>query len=534
MPMELTAKTTLADILLRSYDDYAERPALRDHKEAFTYRELKQRALRIGAHLRQRGVKRGDRVLLIMNNCSEYVQLEHALILAGFVRICAITRLHASEVVQLVADAGPTHAFIEAAWLQDAGADFLQRMPCPVVTVGNRTMLDSSMSTGLEDFAAFTTPAEGEQVYEPPQPDELMWFMYTSGSTGAPKGVMHTQYSISAMILNALRAMPLARPEDVALHTAPLSHFSGVIAHVVSAAGGENVALDRFDPAMLFDAVAEHRATVLPVVPTQLNMLTDYLNANPRDTSGIRIVPYAGSAIAPERLAAAKRFFDGALLQYYGSSEIPLPLTVLAAEDHIDTRNEQGMPRFASAGRAFPGVDIKILDLDNTPLPPGSTGEILARGPTVSKGYWGNPAASQEIQENDGFIRTGDVGMFDNDGFLFIVDRRKDMIVTGGFNVYPREVENAISAMPGVTEVAVVSAPDEKWGEAIVAVITPAPGVAITLEQVQAHCRQCLAGYKQPRRLLLVDALPKGSTGKVQKRLLSQQFWGDRQRKVGG
>lgn len=530
----LTNLDTLTKVLQRSYAMYGKRLAVRDGEATLTYDELKDRALLIAAHLRSRGVKPGDRVLLVLQNCSEYLQLEHALILAGFVRICAIPRLHASEVLQQSLDALPAIAFIDSHWLNEADPALLQQMPCPIVRVGGMPETATAALRTTEAFENFLKPTDASKSFADSQPEDLVWFMYTSGSTGKPKGVMHTQKSISNMIIKALAAMVSARPEDVALHTAPLSHFSGVIAHVISAAGGANVVMDRFSPELLFDAVSTYGITVLPVVPTQLNMLTDYLRSTPRDTSGVRIVPYAGSAIAPDRLAAARQFFGNGLIQYYGSSEVPLPVTVLAPEDHTDTINELGLPRFASAGRPPVGVDVKIVDSKDNALPTGSTGEILVRSATASRGYWQNDAASREILDPEGFIRTGDVGVIDKEGFLFIVDRSKDMIVTGGFNVYPREVENTISTLAGVREVAVVSAPDEKWGEAIVAVVAPQPNVELTLEQVQAHCRAHLAGYKLPRRLMIVDTLSKSSTGKVQKKIYAQELWGDRQRRIGG
>lgn len=526
--------TTLAELLHHSYRTFASRTAVTDARGSLTYAELKGRALGIANQLARKGVRPGDRVALIMNNRTEYVQIEHALALGGYARVCAITRLHNSEVAHILSDAQPACLFVEAGWLANAGTDFLAKLPCPVVLVGGRDSADSVTPTNVETFESFVSAAPSMETHRAQSPHDLAWFMYTSGSTGTPKGVMHTNRSVIAMIRNTLQVMHTAGPDDVAIHTAPLSHFSGAIAMSLFAVGGRNVLLDRFQPGELFGAVAEHCATVLPVVPTQLNMLTDYLRQHPRDLSGIRIVPYAGSAIAPERLSAAQAFFGKALVQYYGASEVPMPITALYPEDHTDAMNELGLPRFAAAGRVIDGVEVSIRDNDNKPLAPGEPGEIVVKSPAGSIGYWRNEAATNEILEPDGFVHTGDVGVFDDAGFLFIVDRKKDMIVTGGFNVFPRELENVISRMPEVLEVAVVSAPDEKWGEAIVAVVAPQPGASMSLEQVQAHCRRYLAGYKVPRQLLLMDELPKGSTGKLQKRGLKERFWGARARRVGG
>jgi len=525
---------TIADLLEHSYRTHGSRTAVRDSRGGLTYDELHERARRIAAHLHNAGVRPRDRVALIISNRSEYVQIEQALALGGFVRVAAIVRIHNNEAIHIFDDAKPSFAFIEESWLAKAGKEFLNQLPCPVALVGANEIGRPASFDFLRKFDSFTAPIETYSAWSAPKPGDLAWLMYTSGSTGVPKGVMHTHRSVAAMIHNTLQVMQSLRTEDVAIHTAPLSHFSGTIALAVLAAGGENVLLERFEPKELIDAIRERGVTVLPVVPTQLNMLTDYLHLHHSEIRGLRHVPYAGSAIVPERLAAAKVFFGTALVQYYGSSEVPMPITALLPDDHVDTKNELGLPRFASAGRAIGGVEVSIRDPHNKPLGPGARGEIVVRSPAASSGYWQNAEATNEIQELYGFIHTGDIGVFDNEGFLFIVDRKKDMIITGGFNVFSREVENVIGSMVGVREVAVVSAPDKKWGESIAAVIAPTPGTMLTLEQVQAHCRKHLAGYKVPRHLVLMEILPKSSTGKLQKRALREQFWGKVQRKVGG
>jgi acyl-CoA synthetase (AMP-forming)/AMP-acid ligase II len=528
------ACVTVTELLSRSYIEHADRLAVEDSRESFTYAELARRAQLIAGRLRMEGLQPGDRVLLLLDNRSEFVQVEHAIAVGHYVRVAVNTRMHAAEVTHVVQDAAPAYAFIESGWLARAGADWVAQMPCPVVEVGGTDPGMTPSAPHLPNFPDFLTGPHGDLEFPPAAPEEPVWFMYTSGSTGMPKGVVHTHRTMSAMARMIRDALPSLNHTDAAVHTAPLSHMSGAVALAVTAAGGNNVMLHQFEPKSLFDLVDEKSATVIPVVPTQLNMLTGYLRDTPRDLSSIRLVPYAGSAIAPDRLEAAKTYFGDALVQMYGASETPMPLTSLPPQEHVGHVNELGLPRFASAGRPVAGVEIQIRDLDNTVLPAGERGEIVVRSPTVSPGYWNQPAATAEILEPDGFCHTGDVGVMDDEGYLFLVDRKKDMIISGGFNVYPREVENALSDMPGVAEVAVVSAPSQQWGESIVAVIAPEPGIELTLEQVQDHCRATLAGYKVPRQLALVDALPKGGTGKVLKRELAKRYWGDAERRVGG
>lgn len=526
--------TTIAELLETSYRRFSSRIAVQDERGSLTYKELRERSIQIAANLAKKGVRQGDRVALIINNRSEYVQVEHAVALGGFVRVCAITRLHSREVAHILADAQPAYAFIEESWLANAEADFLKNVSCPVVVVGCPADSPLANDGRLERFESFASTGGGDFALPSLCPADLAWLMYTSGSTGTPKGVVHTHRSITAMIRNILSVMRTTNADDVAVHTAPLSHFSGAIAWALFAAGSKNVLLERFQPQELFRTVSEVGATILPLVPVQLNIVADYLRHSNQSTANIRMVPYAGSAIPPDKLAAAREFFGAALVQFYGATEAPMPITALYPEEHVDTRNELGLSRFASAGSPIAGVEVSIRDNENHPVMPGTVGEIAVRSPANLNGYWRNKEATDEILEADGFVHTGDLGLLDSHGFLFIVDRKKDMIVTGGFNVFPRELENVISAMPGVQEVAVVSAPDEKWGETIVAVVALQPGSTLTLEQVQAQCRDRLAGYKMPRKLEIVDALPKTSTGKIQKRSLQDRYWAGRQRRVGG
>jgi acyl-CoA synthetase (AMP-forming)/AMP-acid ligase II len=529
-----SAAATLVDLFSRSCAGHEDRIAVEDARGAYTYGQLRDRARLIAGRLRSEGVRPGDRILLLLDNRSEFIQLEQAIALGRFVRIAVNTRMHPAEVTHIVEDAGPAYAFVESAWLARAGSDWLAELPCPLVEVGGTDPGMTPCAPHLPGFTDFLAGDPGDLTFEPPQPHEPVWFMYTSGSTGTPKGVVHTHATVTAMAENIARALPGLDHSAVAVHTAPMSHMSGAVGQAVTAAAGNNVCLPQFDPGQLFDVIAKKSATVVPLVPTQLNMLTAYLRTNPRDLSSVRLVPYAGSAIAPDRLKQAKAYFGDALVQMYGASEAPMPLTALPPEDHVGHVNRLGLPRFASAGRPVAGVELQIQDLDGKILPVGERGEIVVRSAAVTPGYWNKPEATAELLDADGFCHTGDIGVIDEDGYLFLVDRKKDMIVSGGFNIYPREVENALSDMPGVAEVAVVSAPSEQWGESVVAVIAPEPGVELTLDQVQRHCRATLAGYKVPRLLEIVDSLPKGGTGKILKRVLADKYWGDAERHVGG
>jgi len=268
------------------------------------------------------------------------------------------------------------------------------------------------------------------------------------------------------------------------------------------------------------------------MVPTMINLILPEAEARPADTSSLHTILYGGSAISPDRLARAIAVFGEVFVQAYGLTEVPFPLASLSKASH---RFDPALPppaRLGSAGRVTPFVEVRIVDAEGTDVTPGEPGEIWARGDVMMSGYWERPDATAEAIDADGWGRTGDVGQL-IDGYLHIVDRKKDMIVSGGFNIYPNEVERAIATVPGVREVAVVGAPDERWGEAVTAVVVIEDGAGVTEGDIEAACRDAIASYKKPRSVVFVDELPKTGSGKVLRRELRDQFWAGMSRKVG-
>jgi len=513
-PLPSAAATTpplvpLAELLARTRAEHADRVALVDSERSLTYAELGERAARLATALHDLGARAGDRVILAAPNRCEWVETEHALALGGLVRVALIPRLHPRELAHIAADCEPFAVIAEREWIESAGLDWLPEGTRKVIVIGSAAGLPGDVAE-LGELIEATAPRE----LPTPGPDDLAGVWYTSGSTGLPKGVLCTHRTFGASTRNILSVMPLWA-DDVALHTAPISHWSGAIGLALSAVGGCNRLRPGFEVEEVPAQVEAHGVTVLPLVPTQICMLIDRFEpAEARQRMGsVRLIPYAGSAIPPDRLARAVECFPDALAQFYGSAEAPAPITYLSPRDHT-VAGSGDRARLASAGRTHPLTEVKILD----PEGERGVGEIAARGEQVTAGYWGRPEESAEVRDADGWLRTGDVGYLDGEDFLFIVDRKKEMIITGGFNVYPREVENAISSLAGVAEVAVIGRPDEKWGEAITAIVVRAPGARVDEAEVIAHSRESIAGYKVPKRVEFVDSLPKSGAGKVLKR----------------
>jgi long-chain acyl-CoA synthetase len=527
-----TPSPTVSELLLRSYRRHAGRPAVEDGSRGLTYGELYDEARAVAAGLAAAGAAQGDRVMLIGLNSVDWIVVDHACHLGGFVRVAPLTRLHLKELAQIAADSDPVVLLADRDWLERSGTDFLPSTVKKIVTINGEAL------PGTTPFAELqaTPPLAGEAV-APQQREDAEWLLFTSGSTGLPKGVQLSDRAIGAMTRNILEAVPQLGPDDVMLHTAPLSHFSGALGLGTFAAGGLNLLHPTFELDDVVATLNTGRVSVLALVPTQIAMLTDHLlqrasAGSPVDTSSLQGIVYAGSAIAPDRLARAQQLFGPIMIQFYGASESPMPMTRLRAEDHVETVGSSGLPRLASAGQPSRFVELRVVGPEGEPLPSGTSGEIQCRGEQVMTGYWRNPEATAEVLTADGWLSTGDVGLIDDAGYLFIVDRRKDMIVSGGFNVFPREVENVISTLPEVREVAVVGAPSDKWGEQITAVVSLQPGASLDQEKVIAHCREAIAGYKVPKSVLFVDDLPKSGVGKIQKNAIRDEMWAGRSRRV--
>jgi acyl-CoA synthetase (AMP-forming)/AMP-acid ligase II len=343
---------------------------------------------------------------------------------------------------------------------------------------------------------------------------------------------MHTHRSLLSILRNMLLELPGASTADVLVHTAPLTHLSGYAMMAYFLRGARQIALGRFDAREYVETVARHHATVLPLVPTMINMMLPVVESTDLDLSSVHTIVYGGSPIAPDRLARAIRALGPVFIQSYGLTEMPFN-TWLSKQDHVFDPDGEVPERLGSAGRVGPFVEYRLIGSDGLPVPVGEPGEIQVRGDAGMAGYWNLPEVTAETILEGGWIATGDVGRLSN-GFLHVVDRKKDMIVSGGFNVYPTEVENAIYTVAGVKEVAVVGIPDERWGETVHAVVSVRDGHEVTEEQIEQACLDAIAAYKRPRSIEFVDEVPKTGTGKILRREVKAAYWVGRDRLVNG
>ncbi|MEG0051791.1 MAG: AMP-binding protein [Comamonas sp.] len=362
--------------------------------------------------------------------------------------------------------------------------------------------------------------------------DDVVAVQPTGGTTGAPKGVMNTHRSVQTMVAHAMMACHYGSGDvPVFLAAAPMTHSAGLASLACTAQGGTTVILQQADPAVLCEAIARHRVTELFLPPTVIYALLSLPDIRTRDFSSLRYFLYGASPMSVEKLREAISVFGPVMTEFYGQTECLGTISIMRPAEHLVGDQVADDLRLSSCGRISPLVSVAILDDDGKPCAPGMPGEICASGDLLMKGYYKAPEKTAETIV-DGWLHTGDIGYLDADGYLHITDRKKDMIITGGFNVYPSAVEQVIWAHPAVQDCAVIGVPDEKWGEAVKAVVELKPGCAVQAEELIAQCKSRLGSVQAPKSIDFVASLPRSPNGKVLKKDIRAPYWMDAQRVI--
>ncbi len=477
-----------------------------------SFREANARANRLANALRAAGLAPGARVGVLMRNSIEAVDANFGLLKGGFASVPLNDRHTPAEHADILND-GEVSAVLAGAGFEGAVAAAAAAAPSVRLVVG--------VGWGDADYDRFTAAAADAEPDIAVEPAALMRLTYTSGSTGKPKGVVGTFRRFQARLDNFFASLEyaLGRGHSM-LHVGPLSHVAGNYLLPCFMRGARGIVLPRFDPDAVLDAIERHRIDHALLVPTMIVRLVDAIEPGRHDLSSLKRINYGTAPIPVETLSRGIRLLGPVFRQHYGMSEANSPLTLLYPDEHLPDGSPEEAARLASCGRPVAGVDIRVFGPDGRALPPGETGEIVIRSEGAAEvEYWRRPDLTSEAVRGDWF-HTGDLGRFDEAGYLFIVGRIKDMIITGGFNVYAREVEDALYRHPAVLEAAVCGVQDPEWGEVVAAMIAPRPGLEIDEASVRAHCSGALAGYKRPRVLLFREALPKTGSGKLAKQAI--------------
>lgn len=485
-----------------------------------TWGEVKERVARLASALRNAGVDKGDRIAVLAQNCDFFFEAYYAVAWAGAVIVPLNTRLALPETEFQLDDCGAKFIFFGEEFAEMA-AKLKTRNPAR--TFVGFDGASQPADCGYEEWIAASSPTPDAGCGG----DDLAAIFYTGGTTGLPKGVMLCHRNLVAMAMNLIMAIKI--DEDcVNLHSAPMFHLADIGTFMTTMVAGTHVFVRTLVDAVLLDAIEEHRVTHVFTVPAVIDRLSAD-DMSHRNLSALKFLGYGGAPMPPAILhRARKRFPDVDFGQGFGMTEMGAA-TFLGPRHHKEGADPE---KLKSAGQPCFGYELKVVGPDGEELPRRAIGEIVGRGDNVMLGYW-NRSEETLAALKGGWMHTGDVGFMDEDGFLTINDRLKDMIVTGAENVYSIEVEHAIWRHPSVAECAVIGVPDEKWGERIHAVVVPKPGASLTLEDVQAFCRERIAGYKIPRSLEIRESpLPRSAAGKVRKVELRAPHWAGRERAV--
>lgn len=513
----------LQDMAARGAAAAPDHIALIHGERRVSYAQLHDLVLRCVGALRGLGICEGDRVGYLGLNSIDHAVLMQAALRIGAVTVAMNWRLVARELAYIVADAGLALLVTEA-----------ERLPQITPGTVGRVMLVDASHDDMPAFEIWVREHAPDPHVLATGPDHAAIQLYTSGTTGHPKGAILTHGNFAAaMAQSRLIGEDWAEwdANDVSLIAMPLFHISGTGWTISTLnAGVTGVLLGHAEIGDLIDAVERHRVTRLFAVPAVLGMMLAHPGATDADLNSVRCLLYGASPIPLDILKRSMALFPNArFVQMYGATETCGTIVYLPPEDH----QIEGTPRMTGCGKPYPQVELRIADGDGSPLPAGAIGEVLVRSPLVMRGYHGQVEASASAFVEGGWYRTGDAGYLDEDGYLYLYDRVRDMIVSGGENIYPVEVENALHEHPGVRDCAVIAVPDARWGEAVKAIVVREPGATVGAPELIAFARERIAGYKVPKSVDFVDALPRNPSGKILKRELRRRYWPLGERKIG-
>lgn len=510
----------VGNFLTKTAEHHPDQPASIWGDQVLTYSATNSRADAIAQGLCRLGLDRGDRVGILQWNSPQLIESFFAVWKAGGCIVPLNARFVADEVVYHLSDPRAT-AVVFGEEFREMMNQIRNSLPSVKYLICTGEPLEGQI--GYEELLAENSAKTPSSVDV--AEDDLAWLFYTSGTTGRPKGAMLTHANLTFMAVSWVADLMRLEPDDVGLHAAPLTHGAGfhTLALVLKACPQVILKPRRFEVESFCETVASYGITNTWLVPTQIKMLLNYSELEKWDLSSLKWVVYGGSPMYVEDLKEALRRIGPVFVQLYGQGETPMTGTYLRAQEHVTEGPEA--KRLASCGHVRSGIELKILDAEDNEVPRSEVGEICVRGATVMKGYWERPDATAEALRN-GWLHTGDVGYMDQEGYVYILDRTKDMIISGGSNVYPREVEEVLLQHPAISEVCVIGVPDKLWGEAVKAIIVLKPEVQLSAEEIIAFAGQHMAGYKKPKSVDFVTEIPKSAYNKVLKRELRDRYVG--------
>jgi acyl-CoA synthetase (AMP-forming)/AMP-acid ligase II len=508
----------IADLLRRAFATHAARVAIASGDESLTYAQVADRSYRLVNALRDRGIEPGDRVATLAPNNLTSLELMTGLALGGYART-ALHAMNSGEAHRDMLDASGARVLFTT-------MEFYDRFRAELATASSleHVIVLGASDDSLLDYEAVLATSDATDAAVPVTGETILHLAYSSGSTGTPRASMHTHESWMAVTVDHATMLPRMTSDDVYLAAAPLTHAASTVLYLLLARGSSIQILEHFDPVDALSLIERARCSLTVMVPTMLASLATHPDVGRFDLSSMRAIVYAGAPISVATARAAQQVLGDVLFQTYGQSEC-LPVSCLTPADHaLGVATDERI--LTSAGRPCLNAAVRIVDDEGRPVAAGQVGEILVSTLGRMRGIYGDPVATAERITPDGFVRTNDIGYLDERGLLFVVDRKNDMIISGGFNIWPAEIENALLRHPDVVEAIAIGIPHPRWGETPVALVVTRDGSTVQTDELIELCKVEIGSMKKPTEIVLrTDPLPRNEFGKLSRRALREQFW---------
>ena len=512
------------DSLRLSAKKFPEKDCVVFEDERFTYRQTKERVNRLAEALRKLGIRKGDRIGILQVNCHQYVECLYASAQIGAIFVPVNFRLKSEEIQYII-----NQAAMSALFLGERYIEIVRSIRGKIPTVRRYICLETK-APGMLFYEDLIKSSPDREVTEKVKSRDIVIILYTSGTTGLPKGAMLSYHAFHHLALSCIISLKIDH-NDAVMGGGPLYHV-GTLGYLIPTLyiGATWVMLRQFDVQEVLKIIQKEKVTVCWLAPAMINFILQFPQIKNYELRSLRLIQYGGAPMPPQVLKNAMEVLRCKFSQIYGLTEA-VPQTFLDPEDHVYKGPEEKVKRLASIGRVAPNVDLRIVDDKDKDVPIGEIGEIICQCDTVMEGYWRKPKESRQTLKG-GWLHTGDLARRDAEGYIYLVDRKKDMIIRGGENIYPAEIERVLYEHPKVGEAAVIGIPDETWGESVKAIIVLKRGEQAKEEEIIQYCKERLASYKKPTSVDFIEALPRTSGGKVLKTTLRSKFWEGREKKI--
>ena len=519
----------IGDVLRINAHYYPNKRAIVDSEKEFTWREVNERSNRLANALIGLGCRKGDRVAILAYNSSEYVESIFACAKAGLIFVPINFRLAPQEIEYILNDSTPT-TLLFGEDFSDIASSLRPSSPLNYICVGDDLTWAKEYETLINANSSVEQP---EELVSENDPAEIY---YTSGTTGLAKGVVHTHQARLRGALMCVLDGELSCDDVYLVNVPALCHAAGWVWTLANAYVGASIVISKlrgFDPEGILKTIQDYSITNLQMVPVTIMELIEFPGIRKYDFSSLRMIFYATAPMPAGPLRKALSIFGNIFMQPYGLTETGPNITCLRKKEHSISAlsDEEAEKRLKSCGRPCYGILVKLVDEEGQEVPPHAVGEIIVKGNDIMEGYWNNEEETQKVMKN-GWICTGDLATYDEDYYIYLVDRKKDMIISGGLNIYPAEVERVIYEHPMVSQCAVIGVPDDRWGEAVKAFVIVGKGQHVSEDEIIQFCRKSLASYKKPKSVEFVEELPRNPQGKILKRVLREKYWAHLERKI--